>query len=212
MSYEKQIIENQKAIQKMLSDAKAINELDELLSQLDNSDLLSLYSNGEDKTVKVTVGVLLQLFSASVGYTVSEKYSIIIRQNQLVYNLPSVPHNIDLYKRGQWQVQKAGYDYDYDNLTGNITIYNANTVDTDYEYRAYGRYSTKQVITVATNGQVLFNYSGAPANVDVYYEGQYIPDSYFTRTKFSDGNSLTITNSELINLIKAGKTLEIRKF
>ena len=142
----------------------------------------------------------------------SIKEDIVIKSGQLIYNIPSRPDNIDLYRRGQWQIEKPLYDYHYNSLTGDITLYNSNGVDEDYQYRSYGKFSTKQTITVSSDNQEDFNYSGAPANVDVYYEGQILMEDEFTRTKFSDGNSLKIINPDLISLIRAGKTLEIRKF
>ena len=213
MGYEAQVKENAAAIQKILSDAKKINELDSLIGLILGNDELPLYSSEEDKSVKVKISLLLELFANSVGYLFSDKLDIVFQSGQTVYNIPSKPDNIDLYKRGQWQVQKIGYDYDYNNLTGNITIYNANTVDTEYEYRSYGKFSVKQEITVGSNNQAVFNYSGAPANIDVYYEGEKLKETTdYNRTKLSENNYITITNQDWLDLIDAGKTIEIRKF
>lgn len=212
MGYEAQVIENQKAIQKILSDAKEIPDLDDVLSTLNEDDLIPLYSSSEEKSVKTTLLKIIQLVASSLGYYASEKQSILFSANQTVYNIPSKPYSIDLYKKGQWQIEQPGYDYSYNNATGNLTILNESEVEVEYTYRAFGRFSTKQSIITGADNQVVFNYSGAPINIDVYYEGQLLLDSDYTRTSLSEGNSLTITNPDVIKFIKAGKTLEIRKF
>lgn len=112
-------------------------------------------------------------------------------------------------------ISGVGYDYTYSNITGDIVIFDAVTNDAgeDFQYRMFGMFSTKQIIYADSINQTDFNYSGSPSSIDVYLKGQILfEDIDFTRTRLSEGNTLTLINTDLINYIKISDRLEIRKF
>lgn len=127
--------------------------------------------------------------------------------------LATKPDNIDIWKNGFKLTNHATRDFEYNNTTGFITLYEEAAGEL-FEIRPYGStLSTQQIIVASTAGQTVFNYSGNPASIDAIFEGFKMREGIdYTRTYFSTNNNLTLINTDLIAQVSIGTIITLRKF
>ena len=203
MGYEKQIIENAKAIQEIKSKAKSINQLDPLSGILNLNDKIPCYIDVNGKTVYATFQEILNTISL-IFYNqgVSNKIPIITIAGQTEILLASKPSVVYLYKEGVWQIQYSGYDFSYNNLTGLITLFNPAEEGDFFEVVVFGGNSKKLALISNINNQIEFTYGGNYNNVDVYIQGSRLIENIdYTRTYLSENNKIILTNGIDINTL-----------
>lgn len=138
----------------------------------------------------------------------SEKITLTaIADDQTVFLLPKKPENIDILFNDAFLTE--GYAYTYDSLTGEITLTNGVPNGSELNVRTFtNAISTKQTVIATIDNQIVFNYSGAPSNIEVVVNDGFLTEPYgYSRTNYSVGNFITLTNG-----VPIGSSVQIRKF
>lgn len=134
------------------------------------------------------------------------------KANGFVINIPSKPDNIDIWKESFKLINHPQRDFEYNNVTGDVTLY-TEAAGEYFEIRPYGINISTQILEATAINQTLYNISGAPASIDANFEGFKMREGIdYTRTYFSTNNSITLINQTLIDQVKVGTIIDLRKF
>lgn len=139
--------------------------------------------------------------------------TVISASGAFSFTIVSKPNNVLVFRDGAKQIQHPDRHISYSSATGVLSSYIDCEGGEIWEIWPFGvGLRVSQQVEATSDNQSTYNFSGNPANLCVYYEGYKLKPSHYTRTYYSTGNSLTITDATILSLIKEGDIIDIDKF